>query len=77
MGYGDHGGAGRAAAGRAAWFGYVGFTTTAGPVARTPDEITQALTFVHQTFLHRRHNNIRDDYRLVVVIDESNLGNMT
>jgi S-DNA-T family DNA segregation ATPase FtsK/SpoIIIE len=45
----------------------------AGPIARTPDEIARALTFAHQTFLNRRANNIRDDVRLVVVIDESNL----
>jgi hypothetical protein len=45
----------------------------AGPIARSPDEIARALTFAHQTFLNRRANNIRDDVRLVVVIDESNL----
>jgi hypothetical protein len=45
----------------------------AGPIARSPEEIARALTFAHQTFLNRRANNIRDDVRLVVVIDESNL----
>ena len=40
------------------------------PIATNEDEIDVVLTYAHEIFLHRRQNKIKDDKRIVIVIDE-------
>lgn len=42
-----------------------------GPIARTPEDIELALTWVARQLIQRRENNIRDGKRIVVVMDEA------
>lgn len=43
----------------------------AGPVARTQMDIELALTWVSQQLIQRREKNIRDEKRIVVIMDEA------
>lgn len=43
----------------------------AGPIARSPEDIELALTWVARQLINRREKNIRDDRRIVVVMDEA------
>lgn len=40
------------------------------PIAQSDNEIAQAITKTHNLLEHRHANNIRDDYQVVVLIDE-------
>ena len=42
------------------------------PIAHTDDEIKGVLEKIGQVFIERKEKNIRDDYRLILVIDETN-----
>lgn len=41
------------------------------PIARSQEDITKAFQYVNQVFAHRKRENIRDDYRLLLVVDEA------
>lgn len=40
------------------------------PVAQSDNEIVRAIKQIHRLFEHRHTNNIRDDYQVVILIDE-------
>ena len=50
-------------------FDYVAHLVT--PIARSQDDIRLALQYIARTFTRRRQNNIRDDYRLLLVVEEA------
>lgn len=41
------------------------------PVARSQEDINKTFQYVNQIFTHRRQNSVRDDYRLLLVVDEA------